>query len=130
MDNKEVVCERIEKALNMCNFEKNEEYYELEFPIILFFNQQLITLRIYPLDDGYYVSSLDTLFNEYSEYASAPCEEYYNAFIKECPDYYYEINRYEGYLYKKYSSDHSARHAVDDFVKFLIHLDEFIVSRY
>ena len=72
MSEKEVVCERIMRALDMCNIKKTEEYFEIELPIILFFNQQLITLRLYPCDDGYYVSSLDTVFDEYPEYAITP----------------------------------------------------------
>lgn len=130
MSEKEVVCERIIKALDMCNINKTEEYFEIELPIILFFNQQLITLRLYPQDDGYYVSTLDTIFDEYPGYASTPCEEHYNAFIKDNPNYRYDIKRHEAYLYKKYSANHSARHAVDDFVKFLIHLDEYILNSY
>lgn len=128
MSEKEVVCERIMRALDMCNIKKTEEYFEIELPIILFFNQQLITLRLYPCDDGYYVSSLDTVFDEYPEYAITPCEEHYNAFIKDNPNHCYDIKRHEAYLYKKYGASHSARHAVDDFVKFFIHLDEYILK--
>ena len=52
MSNKEVVKERILRALDMLKINETEEYYEIEVPVITFFNQQLITLRLYVTDDG------------------------------------------------------------------------------
>jgi len=128
MSEKEVVCERIERSLDMCKINKTEEYFEIELPVITFFNQQLITLRLYPSDDGYYVSTTDTVFDEYPEYSASYCEEYYNLFMENDSHYHYDIKREGAYLYKKYASNHSARHAVDDFVKFFVYLDDFMLN--
>ena len=54
MVEKEEVCKRILSSLNMCNVKQTEEYFEIELPVVTFFNQQLVTLRLYPFDDGYY----------------------------------------------------------------------------
>ena len=128
MEGKEIVCERIERSLGMCRINKKEEYYEIELPVITFFNQQLITLRLYPLDDGYYVSTTDTVFDEYPEYSASYCKQYYDLFMENDTHYHYEIKREGAYLYKKYASNHSARHAVDDFVKFFVYLDDFMLA--
>ena len=128
MEGKEIICERIERSLDMCKINKTEEYYEIELPVITFFNQQLITLRIYPLDDGYYISTDGFTFDEYPEYSASYCEKYYNLFMEKDSHCHYEIQREGAYLYKKYASNHSARHAIDDFVKFFVYLDEFMLD--
>lgn len=128
MSEKEVVCKRILDSLNMCKVKKTKEYFEIELPVIMFFNQQLITLRLYPVDDGYYVATDGTTFDEYVEYAEANCEKYYDLFVKNNQKHHYDIKRDGAYLYKKYASNHSARHAVDDFVKFFVYLDEYILE--
>lgn len=128
MQEKEIVRERILRSLDMCNVKETKEYYEIELPVITFFNQQLVTLRLYPVDDGYYVSTTDTVFDEYPEYAENQCQKYYELFIKNDKHYHYDIKQDGAYLYKKYPSSHSARHAVDDFVKFFVYLDAYILD--
>lgn len=128
MSEKEIIKERILRALDMLKVEEKEEYYEIELPVITFFNQQLITLRLYIVDDGYYVCTDGTTFNEYVEYASDDCEKYYDLFVRNNPNYHYDIKREGAYLYKKYAANYSARHAVNDFVRFFIHLDEYILD--
>lgn len=121
--------EKIINNLDMCKVEEYEDYLEVTLPVILSFNSQLITLRIYLRDDGYYVSSTDTLFDEYVEYSANYCESYYNDFISNDNHYHYDIKRHDAYLYKKYDYDYSARCAVDEFVKFFIYLDEYIFGK-
>jgi len=100
MEGKEIVCERIERSLGMCRINKKEEYYEIELPVITFFNQQLVTLRLYPLDDGYYISTDGFTFDEYPEYSASYCEKYYNLFMENDSHCHYEIQREGAYLYK------------------------------
>jgi len=128
MEGKEIVCERIERSLGMCRINKKEEYYEIELPVITFFNQQLVTLRLYPLDDGYYISTDGFTFDEYPEYSASYCEKYYNLFMENDSHCHYEIQREGAYLYKKYEANRSARTAVDEFVKFFVYLDEFMLA--
>lgn len=125
---KEIVSKRILDCLNMCKVEKIDKYFEIELPVILYFNQQLISLRLYPCDDWYYVSTTDTVFDEYAEYALADCEKYYNLFVKNDSSYHYDIKQDGAYLYKKYEANYSARHAVNEFVRFLVDLDRFILD--
>ena len=126
MSEKEIVCERIIKSLSMCNITKTEEYLEIELPVVMFFNQRLITLRLYPCYDGYYIATDETTFNEYPEYAENDCQKYYDLFMKNDSHYHYQIKRNGPYLYKKYEADRSARTAVDEFVKFFVYLDDYL----
>ena len=128
MEGKEIVIERICKSLDMCKINKTEEYYQIELPVITFFNQQLVTLRLYPLDDGYYVSNDGFTFDEYPEYSASYCEECYNLFMEKETHCHHEIQRNGAYLYKKYDASCSARTAVDEFVKFFIYLDDFMLN--
>ena len=111
----------------MCNINKENDCWELELPIIMDFNQQLITLRIYPKENCYYISTLDTFFDEYDEYAASLCEEYYDLFISNDNHQHYGIKRDGAILYKVYDCDFSARAAVDEFVKFLVYLNDYIL---
>lgn len=128
MKEKEIISKKILENLNMCNIAKKEEYFEIELPVVLSFNQQLITLRLYPCNDGYYVATPETVFDEYEEYAGNYCEKYYNLFMNIDCNHRYNIKREGAYLYKKYDSDSSARTAVDEFVKFLVYLDDYILD--
>ena len=74
--------EKIINNLDMCKVEEYEDYLEVTLPVILSFNSQLITLRIYLRDDCYYVSSTDTLFDEYVEYSANYCEKYYSSKVR------------------------------------------------
>lgn len=122
------VSKRILKSLNMCKVKKTEEYFEIELPVVTLFNQQLVTLRVYPLDDGYYISTDGLTFDEYPEYSENYCEQYYDLFMENDSHCHYDIQRYGAYLYKKYEANHSARTAVDEFVKFFVYLDDYILS--
>ena len=128
MVGKDVVCERIIRSLDMCKINKTEEYFEIELPVVTLFNHQLVTLRLYPLDDGYYISTDWLTFDEYPEYSASYCEKYYNLFIEKDTHYHYDIKREGAYLYKKYEADRSARTAVDEFVKFFVYLDDFMLE--
>ena len=129
MEERELVYKKIRENLDMCNVKENEEYLEIVLPVVLFFNQQLITLRLYPICDGYYIYTLSTLFDEYEEYGEAECEKYYELFMKNDLHYHYDIKREKACLYKKYDSSRSARTAVDEFVKFLVYLDDYILVK-
>lgn len=114
--------------LEMCKIYKKEEYLEVVFPVVTFFNQQLITLRIYPFEDCYYISTTNTVFDEYEEYSENYCETYYNKFIQNERLNKFKILRKGAYLYKQYDADYSARVAVSEFIKFFILLDDFILE--
>ena len=127
MNEKSDVTKKILKSLEMCKVDEIEEYLQIELPLILHFNQQLLTLRLYPLDDGYYVSTTDTMFDEYPEYSENYSKEYYDLFTQN-NSHHYNIKQDGAYFYKKYDSDYSARCAIDDFVKFFVYFDEFILD--
>lgn len=128
MVGKEVICERIKRSLEMCKINECEEYFEIDLPIITTFNQQLLTLRLYPFEDYYYVCNDGYTFDEYPEYSANYCEKYYNLFTEKDSHFHYQIQRNGAYLYKKYDPDYSARAAVDEFIRFFLYLDDFMLD--
>ena len=128
MSNKKQIESRLIDALDMCKVDRKDDYLEVIFPVITSFNQQLVTLRLYPYEDYYYVSSTDTVFDEYEEYSTNYCEKYYNEFTKIDNLNNYQMNRYNAFLYKKYDGEYSARYAVDEFIKFFIELDKYMLE--
>ena len=121
---KKIVCKRIIESLDMCKLKERENHFEIELPIVLFFNQQILTLRLYPTDDGYYICTDGTTFDD-CEY---DCKQYYDLFIANDKHCHYEIKQDNNYIYKKYDLDRSARTAVDEFVKFFVYLDDYILD--
>ena len=83
-----------------------------------------LTLRSYPIymfTDGY-------TFDEDLEYSDDYCEEYYNLFMERDSHCHYQIQREGAYLYKKYGVELSARTDVDEFIKFFVYLDDFMLA--
>ena len=49
---------RLKEQLEICHWTSVQggEAFEIELPVVLYFNYQRLKLFIYPVDDGYYVS--------------------------------------------------------------------------
>ena len=118
------VSEKLEEQLEICKWEKinDGQYFEIELPVVLYFNYQRLCLRIYPVDDGYYISDDGQTFIEYS----GETKYYYDLFNQRDIHYHYEILLENNYLYKKYSYDFSLIAAIDEFIKFFVYLEEFM----
>ena len=121
---KEIVSQRIIDSLSMCNIKKTEKYFEIELPIVLFFNQQILTLRLYYTDNGYYISTDGTTFDD----CDYDCKYYYDLFNGNDKNHHYDIKQDNNYIYKEYSLDRSARTAVDEFIKFFVYFDDYILN--
>ena len=68
------------------------------------------------------------MFDENEEYAENSCKYYYDLFMQNDLNCHYDIKREGAYLYKKYDSERSVRTAVDEFVKFFVYLDDFMLE--
>lgn len=121
---KEEMRERLLNALKLYKTKKTKKYIEIEFPVILEFNQLCLTLRLYPTDDGYYVS--DTGFN--FEDTQNNAKYYYDSFVINDNNMHYDIQENNGYIYKKYSCDYGARWALYEFIKFFIYFNDYILN--
>ena len=46
---------KLKEQFKICNWKSvnDGEYYEIELPVVLYFNYQRLMLYVYPIDDGY-----------------------------------------------------------------------------
>ena len=116
--------QKLEKQLNICKWESinNGESFEIELPVVLYFNYQRLRLYIYPVDDGYYISDDGDTFIEFS---NEP-KYYYDLFNEKDTNYHYDIALNNNHICKMYRYDYSLMSAIDEFVRFFIDLDRFM----
>ena len=58
--------DKIINTLNFCKVVDKDEYLEIELPVVTYFNYQRVVLRIYPLENEYYISDEGLTFSEFS----------------------------------------------------------------
>lgn len=118
------ISEKLEKQLEICHWESvnKGESFQIELPVVLYFNYQRLTLHIYPVDDGYVVSDDGETFIEYS----CDPQYYYDLFDQKDQNYHFEIELKNNYICKNYRFDYSLMSAIDEFIRFFILLDEFM----
>lgn len=116
--------DRLEEQLKICKWESiNEgELFQIELPVVLYFNYQRLRLYICAVDDGYYISDDGEAFIEHSRDA----QYYYDLFNENDKSYHFEIELKENHICKNYQYDYSLISAIDEFVRFFILLDEFM----
>lgn len=116
--------EKLEKQLKIIKWEviNDGEYFQIELPIVLYFNYQRLLLNIYPKDDGYLISDDGETFIEYSEDA----EYYINLFNNNDNNYHYEIKLKDNCICKFFKYDYSLMSALDEFIRFFIYLDTYM----
>lgn len=125
-DEKKEIYEKLENQLKICKWESinNDEYFQIELPVVLYFNYQRLLLNIYPTDDGYCISDNGDTFIEYK----LEPKYYYDLYIEKDKNYHYDIKFENNYIYKTYQSDYSLLNAIDEFIRFFIYLDDFLIS--
>lgn len=118
------VSEKLKNQFKICKWEYIDDgaHYEIELPVVLYFNYQRLMLYVYPIDDGYYVSDDGKTFIEYSNES----QYYYDLFNKEDHHNHYDIEMKDNHICKKYRLDYSLMSALDEFVRFFVHLDDFM----
>ena len=119
--------ERILSQLEIFKTTDRGEYIEIDVPVTLDFNFQLLSLRIYPvsLDEGYYISDNGAAF---SERYSDTTEHYFNMFTEDDPNYHFNIRVANDYFYKKYPYDLNVWVAINEFIRFFVYLDDYIMN--
>ena len=120
------ISSKLEKQLEICNWISvgEGEHFEIELPVVLYFNYQRLRLYVYPVDDGYYVCDDGEAFVEHS----FDTQYYFDLFTKEDPSYHFEIGLEDNRICKRYDCDFSLISAIDEFIRFFILLDEFMLK--
>ena len=101
------------------------DHIVFELPLVLDFNYQLLTLQIYPLDEdrGYYITDDGLAFSEMSYDAAY----YIDRFEREDKNDHMGITLSGEWLFKQYPTDFSVRVAVNEFIRYFVYLDDFIL---
>lgn len=118
--------ERIEHSLENCGWKRvgHGELFRIELPVVLYFNYQRLVLYVSPVDDGYYVSDDGETFAEYS----GDAKDYFALFNERDAGPHYGIGLHEGHICKRYACDDSVISAIDEFIRFFILLDRFMLE--
>lgn len=118
------ISKMLEQQLKICKWDNinDGESFEIELPVVLYFNYQRLKLYITPIDDGYYITDDGQAFIEYG----LDTEYYFNLFNKMDTNYHYDIELKNEHIYKEYRFDYSLISAIDEFIRFFIYLDEFM----
>ena len=99
--------------------------YTIELPVVLYFNYQRLFLRILPLDDGYCISDDGNTFAELSQ---SPAH-YISLFDAQDKHYHFHIREHNGFVFKQYGFDFALMAALDQFVRFFVYLDDFMLEK-
>ena len=116
--------DKILNTLSIFKVTDKDEYIELELPVVTYFNYQRVVLRIYPVNDEYYISDEGLTFSE----CGRSSDYYYNSFMDNDSNSHYDILLNNDYLYKKYDGDYAVYSAIDEFVRFFIYLDNYMTK--
>lgn len=99
-------------------------YIDITLPVVVNIDGGLIELRIKAEKESYSVWSKRDFFSE----ANADLEYYYNIFEKFDKCYHYDISVKRGRLFKEYNLEQSVVTMVDEFVRLILNLDNFIIN--
>ncbi len=96
----------------------------IALPVVLNFCGCLIELKITQSEKGYFICCENDLFLDANESG----EFYYNTFNKYDKNYHYGIILKNGMFYKEYDEEYSLTCALNEFIRFFILLDDFIIN--
>lgn len=118
------ISEKLEEQLKICAWKSVDggKSFQIELPVVLYFNYQRLLLNIFPVDDGYYICDDGESFAEYSNDAKYYCD----LFDREDKSFHFNITVKDNFICKNYDFDYSLMSAIDEFVRFFILLDEFM----
>ncbi len=111
------------KQLDNFYYKEKDGYVEVSLPVALWMNCNAVVLRIKPTPNGYIITDTGDNFKEFNNNASF----YYDRFLKNCK-YTYDIKLDGETLYKEYAFNTSIIVGIDEFVRFLIRLDDYILD--
>lgn len=103
-----------------------KNYIQIRIPLVVWTSGTLLELRIKQIEDGYRVYSPTNIFLEAN--AQGDQEYYFNIFENNDKNYHYDIKIKNSKIYKDYSSDFNVNVALNEFVRFYVMLDDFIIN--
>lgn len=104
---------------------QEDEYISLTLPVVTWINNGLFELKIKQYDGGFTIYMPTDLFYD----ANNSQTYYFNLFEKNNKNYHYDIQIKDDIFYKEYSEDRNIVVAIDEFVKFYVMLENFILGK-
>ena len=117
---------KIYKSLNDCGAKQLKNYIKVKVPLVIWTNGGMLELRIKQSEDGFTVYCPTNIFLDANEQGDQ--EFYFNIFEKHDTNYHYDIKVKNGKIYKNYKQDTSVTLAVNEFIRFYVMLDDFILK--
>ena len=103
---------------------QTDGYIDISLPVVIYTCNGLLELRITLLDEGYEICCPQDIFCE----ANGSLEYYFKIFEKYDKNRHYGMGVKEGVFCKAYEEEFSLVCAVDEFVRFFVLLDDFILN--
>lgn len=103
---------------------QKKDYILLLLPVVINLDSGLLNLRIAETETGYTISCPRNFFVD----ANESLEFYFNVFEKYDKNYHYDMQIKKGKLTKDYSQETNIITAINEFVRFIILFDNFIIN--
>ena len=103
-----------------------KSYIQVKLPLVLWTSGSLLNLKIKRKKEGYTIYCSTNLFLEAN--AGGDQTYYFNIFEKYDKNYHFDIKIKNGVIYKDYSKESSPTVAINEFIRFYIMLDDFIIN--
>lgn len=101
-----------------------EDHIEIKVPVVMRLYDAFLMLQITPLEEGYMISDDGHTFDEWNHDLSY----YFHLFLQNDTNCHYDIQSSKEKIYKVYPENFSVAVALDEFVRFFIALDDFILK--
>jgi len=108
------------------NAKQRKNYIDIAIPVVMWTSGGLLDLRIRKREGGYVITSLSNIFLEANQTNDA--EFYYRIFNKHDKMYHFDMKLKNGKVYKEYSEDQNIVIAINEFIRYFIMLDDFIIN--
>lgn len=102
-----------------------KHYIQIKIPVITFTNGGYLDLRIKQKEDSYTIYCPTNMFLEAN--AGGDQEYYFNLYNKNAKNYY-DVKIKKGRIYKDYPIEFNVAVAINEFIRFFIAFDDFIIN--
>jgi len=99
---------------------------KVTLPVVINVSGTLIDLRIKQNESGFTIYCPTNIFSELNNQGNQ--EYYFNIFEKYDKNYHFDIKIKNGKIFKDYSKEQSVIVALNEFVRFYIMIDNFIID--
>ena len=103
---------------------QGDGYVDITLPVAINTTWCALELRITPHKESYTVESTVDMFYD----ANDDAQFYFDIFKKHDKNYHYGMLLKDGVFYKEYQHDYNLLRALDEFIRFFILLDDFIIK--